>query len=148
MSKRQHKKSYKERMQGKKKDFLKRAYINREFKLEKTYKSNKKKLKYIISKREYDKNLDLYIIYFDCYDANTNKYLSTYCQPYQVHANMPEVGTVFYENSFDVNAVERNTKATRKYKKILDKANSTRKNKENRKSHEKRHKFREYDYEN
>ena len=50
---------------------------------------------------------------------------------------MPEVGTVFYENSFDVNIVERNTKATRKYKKILDKANSTRKNKENRKSHEK-----------
>ena len=52
-------------MQGKKKDFLKRAYINREFKLEKTYKSNKKKLKHIISKREYDENLDLYIIYFD-----------------------------------------------------------------------------------
>lgn len=147
MSKRQHEKSYKERMQGKKKDFLKRAYINREFKLEKTYKSNKKKLKYIISKREYDKNLDLYIIYFDCYDANTNEYLSTYYQPYQVHANMPEVGTVFYENSFDVNIVERNTKATRKYKKILDKANSTRKNKENRKSHEKRHRFRDYDYE-
>lgn len=34
MSKRQHKKSYKERMQGKKKDFLKRAYNNREFKLD------------------------------------------------------------------------------------------------------------------
>lgn len=82
MSKRQHKKSYKERMLGKKKDFLKRAYNNREFKL-------------------------------DC----------------------------------DAKIVERNTKSTEKYKKILDKANSTRKDKENRKSHEKRHKFRDYDYE-
>jgi hypothetical protein len=72
MSKRQHKKSYKERMLGKKKDFLKRAYNNREFKLD--------------------------------YDA---------------------------EN------VEINSKSIEKYKKILDKANSTRKNKENRKSHEK-----------
>lgn len=83
MSKRQHKKSYKKRMLGKKKDFLKRAYNNREFKLD--------------------------------YDAKN---------------------------------VERNTKSIEKYKKILDKANSTRKNKENRKSHEKRHRFRDYDYEN
>lgn len=82
MSKRQHKKSYKERMLGKKKDFLKRAYNNREFKLD--------------------------------YDA---------------------------EN------VEINSKSTEKYKKILDKAHSTRKDKENRKSHEKRRKCREYDYE-
>ena len=72
MSKRQHKKSYKERMHGKQKDFLKRAYNNREFKLD--------------------------------YDA---------------------------EN------VEINSKSIEKYKKILDKANSTRKDKENRKSHEK-----------
>ena len=34
MSKRQHKKSYKERIHGKQKDFLKRAYNNREFKLD------------------------------------------------------------------------------------------------------------------
>ena len=82
MSKRQHKKSYKERIHGKQKDFLKRAYNNREFKLD-----------------------------------------------------------------YDAEVTERNTKATRKYKKLLDKANSTRKNKENRKSHEKRHRFRDYDYE-
>lgn len=83
MSKRQHKKSYKERILGKKKDFLKRAYNNREFKLD-----------------------------------------------------------------YDTENVEINSKSIEKYKKILDKANSTRKNKENRKSHEKRHKIREYDYEN
>lgn len=64
MSKRQHKKSYKERIHGKQKDFLKRAYNNREFKLD--------------------------------YDA---------------------------EN------VEINSKSIEKYKKILDKANSTRKDK-------------------
>ena len=121
-NKRQHKKSYRERMKGKQKDFLKRAYTGNEFKLEKTYRANKKKLKYIISKREFDRKLDSFIYYIDCYDANTDEYLTTYYQLYKVHANMPEVGTVFYENICDREYVERNEKATRKYKKLLDEA--------------------------
>ena len=109
-------------MKGKQKDFLKRAYTGNEFKLEKTYRANKKKLKYIISKREFDRKLDSFIYYIDCYDANTDEYLTTYYQLYKVHANMPEVGTVFYENICDREYVERNEKATRKYKKLLDEA--------------------------
>ena len=107
-NKRQHKKSYRERMKGKQKDFLKRAYTGNEFKLEKTYRANKKKLKYIISKREFDRKLDSFIYYIDCYDANTDEYLTTYYQLYKVRANMPEVGTVFYENTCDRECVERN----------------------------------------
>lgn len=121
-NKRQHKKSYRERMKGKQKDFLKRAYTGNEFKLEKTYRANKKKLKYIISKREFDRKLDSFIYYIDCYDANTDEYLTTYYQLYEVHANTPEVGAVFYENICDREYVERNEKATRKYKKLLDEA--------------------------
>lgn len=121
-NKRQHKKSYRERMKGKQKDFLKRAYVGNEFKLEKTYRANKKKLKYIISKREFDRKLDSFIYCIDCYDASTDEYLTTYYQLYKVHANMPEVGTVFYENTCDREYVERNEKATRKYKKLLDEA--------------------------
>jgi len=82
--KRQLKKSYKERIKGKQRDFLKNAYRHENFKLEK------------------------------------------------------ETNNVF---------IERNPKATEKYKKILDKAHSTQKNKENRKPHERRHKYRECDLE-
>ena len=48
-NKRQHKKSYRERMKGKQKDFLKRAYVGNEFKLEKTIELTKRNLNTLLA---------------------------------------------------------------------------------------------------
>lgn len=108
-------------MKGKKKDFVKKAYNGKEFKLEITCKEDKELFKGIVRCVDKSKLFD-YMATIDYFDECGNFYGTTYVF-FDTEDQLPEVGSVYYTITFyKEKKVERNAKATRKYKKLRDKA--------------------------
>lgn len=141
MSKRQHKKSYSKRMQDKEKDFLKRAYTGKEFKFSKS--AWKTKITGTVVDCKFDTEYSSYLYYIEYMQDDE---VCT-CYIFRDTDDL-EIGSTFNVlQVYDTEEVARKVKAAEKYQKILDKAHSTHRNKENRKSRERRYNYKTYDLE-
>lgn len=140
MSKRQHKKSYSQRVQDKEKDFLKRAYTGREFKLSKDQSAWKTMITGTVVGCKFDTEYSSYIYTIEyIQDGETCT-----CYIFRDTDNL-EIGSTFNVlQVYDTEEVARKVKAAEKYQKILDKAHSTHRSKETRKSYKRRHDYLEY----
>lgn len=108
-------------MKGKKKDFIKKAYNGKEFKLETTCKEDKKLFVGIVRCVGKSKLFD-YMATIDYFDECGDFYGTTYAF-FDTEDQLPEVGSVYDKFiTYKEKKVERNAKATRKYKKLRDKA--------------------------